>query len=95
MIQIMIIFIYVLTGAMNTGEICLGPFASGEEVTLSHTWTEKNTYTIKSKATDTYGNKSEEATFDITIPRNRFTDIHLLQLIFDKFPFLKWLMDNL
>lgn len=78
----------------QTGEVCIGPYASGEVVTLNHTWTEKGTYTIKSKATDKYGNESEEATFNISIPRNRFADTYLLQWIFNKYPILKWLIEK-
>jgi rhodanese-related sulfurtransferase len=79
----------------GSSEVLFGPFASGEEVTLNHTWTEKNTYTIKIKAQDRYGNESEEATFDISIPRNRFTNTYMIQWIFNRYPIIKWLIGKI
>jgi rhodanese-related sulfurtransferase len=78
----------------ESGEVCVGPYESGEEVTLSHTWTEKGTFMIKSKASDRYGNESEEVTFDISIPRDKINYMCFLQLILDKCPFIKWLINT-
>ncbi len=36
----------------------IGPFASGEEVVISHTWDEQDTYTIKAKAKDIFDAES-------------------------------------
>lgn len=36
----------------------IGPYASGEEVTVDHTWTEKGTYYIKAKAKNIYDAES-------------------------------------
>ena len=36
-----------------------GPFASGLEVTASHTWTSKDIYSIRAKAKDEFGSESE------------------------------------
>ena len=33
----------------------IGPYASGEEVIVSHTWSKKGTYTIKARAKDVHG----------------------------------------
>jgi hypothetical protein len=55
----------------DMGEVCIGPFASGDEVTVSHTWTEEGTYTVRVKAQDTEGAESAYATLDVTMPLNQ------------------------
>jgi len=44
--------------------------ASGEEVTIGHTWTEQGTYTIRAKAKDVYGAESDWGTLKVTMPKN-------------------------
>ena len=46
----------------------LGPFESGEEVTLEKTFAEKGNYTVRVKAQDKYGAKSDWATLSVTMP---------------------------
>jgi outer membrane protein assembly factor BamB len=50
----------------NTGWI--GPYDSGEEQTVSHTWDKKGTYTIQAKAKDGYGAESNWGTLSVTMP---------------------------
>jgi outer membrane protein assembly factor BamB len=50
----------------NTGWI--GPFVTGEEQTVSHTWNKKGTYTIQAKAKDGYGAESDWGTLSVTMP---------------------------
>jgi hypothetical protein len=66
----------------------LGPYESGEQVTISHTWTEKGSYTIKAKAKDTYNIESEWAELTVTMPKNKsFTfNFPLLSELFERFP---------
>ncbi|RLF31942.1 MAG: hypothetical protein DRM98_04745 [Thermoplasmata archaeon] len=73
-----------------------GPHASGEEVTLSHTWSTKDTFTIKAKAKDTTGAESDWGSLDIKIPRVKVINSFLLQLlekISSKYPLLKHLIE--
>jgi len=42
--------------------------ASGTEITLTHTWAEKDTYTIKAKAKDTNGAESDWAELEVSMP---------------------------
>ncbi|UCF49235.1 MAG: hypothetical protein JSU91_05660, partial [Thermoplasmatales archaeon] len=51
----------------------IGPYASGLEVKVNHTWEEIGTYIIKAKAKDIFDSESDWASFDIEIPRNRAT----------------------
>ena len=74
-----------------------GPYPSGEEITVSHIYLDRNTYIINSLAIDSSGGESPWTYFEITIPRfrylqNPFTCIfnRLLQL----FPFLNLLIEN-
>ena len=61
--------------------------ASGTPVTVSHTWAEKDTYTISAKAKDEYGAESEWATLEVEMPVNQKILINpLLQMILERFP---------
>jgi outer membrane protein assembly factor BamB len=50
----------------NTGWI--GPFNSGHELTVNHTWNKRGTYTIKAKAMDNYSAESGWGTLSVTMP---------------------------
>ena len=47
----------------------IGPYASGEEITVNHTYEKKKTYIIKAKARDEKNAESDLGTFEIKIPR--------------------------
>jgi hypothetical protein len=44
---------------------------SGEDITISHTWNEKDDYTIRAKAKDIYGAESDWATLEVTMPKSK------------------------
>ncbi|VVB59312.1 Clostripain family protein [uncultured archaeon] len=46
----------------------LGPYDSGEQITVNHTWKTKETFTVKAKAKDVLNAESEWATLAIKIP---------------------------
>jgi len=46
----------------------LGPFNSGEQITVNHTWQTKAIFTIKAKAKDTIGAESEWASLNVKMP---------------------------
>lgn len=48
----------------------IGPFPSGFEVKIGHTWEEKGTYIISAKSKDNAGNESDWTTFAISMPKN-------------------------
>lgn len=52
-------------------EVIEGPFASGEKITMNHTWDKKDTYTIKAKAKDINDLESDWGILKVKIPRNR------------------------
>ena len=48
---------YCINWDDGTGEVWIGPFVSGEEVSVNHSWNEKGRYIIKVKAKDIVGTK--------------------------------------
>ena len=71
-------------GNAGTG---LGPYHSGENFTLTHTWKVKGTYIIKTRTTDTAGATSEWATIEVTAPTEyQFSLSIFLQHLFEQFP---------
>jgi hypothetical protein len=52
----------------NTQTDWQGPFSSGEEITLSHTWTQKDTYLIRAQTKDIYNAESDWSTLEIQMP---------------------------
>lgn len=49
----------------------IGPYLSGEEITLNHSWAEEGNYVIFAKVRDIYGEVSDSASFIVKIPRNK------------------------
>jgi len=75
----------------------IGPYKSGEKVTLEKNWTEKGNYTVRVKARDYYDTKSEWATLKVTMPVSYDLPIHwffeqLLQRFPHAFPILRFLL---
>ncbi|MCK4429753.1 MAG: PKD domain-containing protein [Candidatus Aminicenantes bacterium] len=64
----------------------LGPYESGEEVVVNHTWSAKGTYTIKAKAKDIYGAESDWSTLEVTMPKNKPFNFN--------FPLISWLLER-
>jgi len=63
-----------------------GPYPSGEIATAPHSWQEKDTYTIRTKAIDAFGAESEWGTLEVTMPVNQQSTYPLFQQFFDRFP---------
>ncbi len=86
------IFFYIEWG---DGEIeeWIGPYDSGEELILNHTFKEKGTYQIKAKARDVYGATSEwSEPLCIQIPKTKvkpFSLYWLHQQLIEIYPFLQ------
>jgi hypothetical protein len=78
------IYYYVDWGNdINSGWV--GPYVSGEELTLNHTWSEKGTFTIKVKAKDSFCTVSDWTTLTVIMPRSRLIN-NWLQQLFEHFP---------
>lgn len=69
----------------NTGWI--GPFNSGYELTVNHSWNKRGTYTIKVKAMDNYSAESGWGTLQITMPLSyEPPHFRFFEWLFEKFP---------
>jgi hypothetical protein len=51
----------------------IGPYASGEEVTIGHSFPRQGTYVISVKAKDVYGMESNQATLEVNMPKNKMS----------------------
>jgi hypothetical protein len=72
-----------------------GPYASGEEVTFSHSWSKEGDYTINAKAKDEYGSKSLQSSFRLSITKTRAvytTFLNFLQNHPNLFPILRQIL---
>ncbi|UCD12945.1 MAG: PKD domain-containing protein, partial [Thermoplasmatales archaeon] len=49
----------------------IGPYGSGEVITVNHTWSEKGDYEIRAKAKDTKGLESDWGYLTVTVPKNQ------------------------
>jgi outer membrane protein assembly factor BamB len=67
----------------NNPEEWIGPYNSGEEITVNHSWSERGTNMIKAKAEDIYGLESNWGTLEVTMTKNKPFSINL--------PFLRFL----
>lgn len=59
--------------------------ASGSDKKAYHIWSKKDTYIIKARAEDTYGNSGPTATFPVTIPRNKVVSNPVIFQILERF----------
>jgi hypothetical protein len=65
-----------------------GPFNSGEEISLSHSWSAKGEYTIRAQAKDVYDVVSEWGEFELEIPRFKINFNTLFSKIIERFQFI-------
>lgn len=86
--------VYCFDWGDDTGELCIGPFPSGEEVIISHTWEENGTYTITVKASDILGEESGLATLKVKISTSRISPNFRI-LLFEIFQVLKKIKSNI
>jgi len=78
---------YYVDWGDNTTSGWIGPFDSGVEATITHTWSKQGTYTVKVKAKDIPGAESDWGTLTVVMPTEyRFSIQIFLQHLFDMFP---------
>jgi hypothetical protein len=89
---------YYIDWGDNTSSGWLGPYLSGAEQTVNHSWAKKGTYIIKIKAMDCLGIESGWGTLKVKIPKSY--NIPLLQFWMmllgrfpNAFPILHFLLD--
>lgn len=57
----------------------IGPYLSGEEFILSHSWDTKDIYTIRVQTKDIYDAESGWSTYEVNMPRNRGIYFNLIE----------------
>lgn len=76
---------YIEWGDGQTEE-WIGPYGSGEEVILEHSWSDNGTYTIRAKAKDCNDFESDWGTLEIEMPTNIPVIKSLFLRLFERFP---------
>jgi hypothetical protein len=80
---------YFIEWGDNTDSGWIGPNASGEEITVTHTWNNRGTYTIKAKAKDIYGWESDWATLKVRMPLKYYIPfLTFFEQLFERFPLI-------
>ncbi|UCB58446.1 MAG: PQQ-binding-like beta-propeller repeat protein, partial [Thermoplasmatales archaeon] len=76
---------YFIEWGDDTTSGWLGWYNSGEEITVSHTWSEPGTYNIKAKVKDYLDVESDWSTFKVSMPKHRMTNSFLIKFKEDYF----------
>ena len=79
------VYYYILWGEGHV-EVWDGPYDSGEDFEIAHTYLVQGTFTIKAKAKDIYDAESEWGELVVTMPRNKVITSSLLLRLFERFP---------
>jgi hypothetical protein len=74
------VFYYIKWGDGHV-EIWDGPYNSGVDADIKHTFIREGTFKIEAKAKDFYGAESEWAEFTVTMPRNKIVNRPILNLL--------------
>jgi len=76
----------------------IGPYASGTDVRVKHSWSMKGTYIIEAKAKDIHGEESGWATLEVTMPMNQQSTNRLFFLevekILQRFLLFDWIISS-
>jgi hypothetical protein len=59
---------YFVDWGDNTTTEWLGPYISGTQIHVTHSWAEQGNYTVKAKAKDTMGGESDWGTINVIMP---------------------------
>lgn len=92
---------YYIDWGDTTNSGWIGPNQSSEQVTVSHTWTTRGTYTIKAKAKDVYDAESDWGLLKIRMPKGQihttFLFVNFFERLFERFPqafpILRYILD--
>jgi len=87
---------YCIDWGDNSGEVCIGPYLSGVDVSANHSWSEEGSYTIKAKARDIYGAESDWTTLEVNMPKSKAINLNLfLQRFIQRFPLLGKILNQI
>ena len=82
------IYYYIEWGDGEDIKLWIGPYASGEEITINHTYIDESSFTIRVLTKDMYDFKSDWATLEVTMPKNNPFNFNfkLLNWLIERFP---------
>lgn len=87
---------YFVDWGDNTTSGWLGPYVSGTQIHITHSWTEQGTYTVKAKAKDSMDMESDWGTITVVMPTDyRFSLQVFLQQLLELFPRMFPILRNL
>jgi outer membrane protein assembly factor BamB len=76
----------------GTSSDWLGPFPNGEEICESHVWNKQNSYIIKAKLKDEFGEESDWGYLEISIPKYKIISNNINNKIFENFHFISYVL---
>jgi outer membrane protein assembly factor BamB len=86
------VFYYIDWGD-NTVEDWFGPYSSGEELKVSHSWSKRGTYIINARAKDSENLWGPWGKLKVTTPKSKVVNFNSLLLkLVEKFPLLEQLL---
>ena len=80
-----VVYYWILWGDGCPAIEWIGPYESGEVVTLDHTYTTQGTFNISAKAKDFYGNESDWTKLTVTMPKNKALNLNLFERLFERY----------
>ena len=88
---------YYIDWGDNTFEEWIGPYKSGEEITIAHKWSEQGSYILRAKAKDIFDAESDWALLSVSMPKNKAINtmplfLRFLQIHPYMFPILRHLL---
>jgi len=83
---------YIIQWGDDSDTGWIGPYKSGEEITMNHRWSEKGEFVIRCKAKDPYGDESNWAYLEVTMPKS-YNPIWWLYGMLYRFPLLSRLLE--
>ena len=69
-------------------ETDIGPYPSGEIFSLVHSWNKTGSYSIRARVKDDFDYFSNWAEHEISVPKGKAINSNLLELLFERFPYL-------
>ena len=86
---------YYITWGDGICESWIGPYASGEMITLNHTWNKKDIYSITARAKDSNSLIGPWGVFRVTMPRDKTISSSSLFRFLEQYPLLQTLFNRL
>ena len=84
---------YCIDWGDDSGEKCIGPYKSGEEIIVDYSWNKRGTYIIKVKSTDEFGAESDWANLEVSMPK--INSKNIIENLIEKYPIFSKFIINI